>query len=104
MARRIDIYLCSACEGIAPQWVGRCPHCGQWNTLAVTRRGADSATAAGSVAVSLRQVDGCEARPMPTGVVEVDRVLGGGFVAGSVTLVFGPPGVPRCCWPRPRSH
>jgi len=93
MARRIDIYLCTACEGVAPQWVGRCPHCGQWNTLAATRRGADSATAAGSVAVSLRQVDGGEARPMPTGVVEVDRVLGGGFVAGSVTLVFGPPGV-----------
>jgi DNA repair protein RadA/Sms len=41
----------------------------------------------------LRQVDGDEARPMPTGVVEVDRVLGGGFVSGSVTLVFGPPGV-----------
>jgi DNA repair protein RadA/Sms len=41
----------------------------------------------------LRQVDGDEARPMPTGVVEVDRVLGGGFASGSVTLVFGPPGV-----------
>ncbi len=47
----------------------------------------------GAVAVSLRHVDGCEALPMPTGVVEVDRVLAGGFVAGSVTLVFGPPGV-----------
>jgi DNA repair protein RadA/Sms len=99
MARRIDIYLCTACEGVAPQWVGRCPHCGQWNTLTVTRRGTDSGSALGSaspsraVAVSLRHVDGCEAQPMATGVVEVDRVLGGGFVAGSVTLVFGPPGV-----------
>ena len=51
------------------------------------------ARSTGAVAVSLRHVDGCEAAPMPTGVVEVDRVLGGGFVAGSVTLVFGPPGV-----------
>ena len=33
MARRIEIYLCTACDGVAPQWVGRCPHCGQWNTL-----------------------------------------------------------------------
>jgi len=43
--------------------------------------------------VSLSQVEGGGALPMPTGVVEVDRVLGGGFVSGSVTLVFGPPGV-----------
>jgi DNA repair protein RadA/Sms len=91
MARRMDIYLCEACEGVAPQWVGRCPHCGRWNTLAATRRG--DAAPVGSLAVSLRQVEGCEAAPMSTGVVEMDRVLGGGFVAGSVTLVFGPPGV-----------
>jgi DNA repair protein RadA/Sms len=95
MARRFEIYLCNACEGVAPQWVGRCPHCGEWNTLAATSsQKVPSAGACGSaLAVSLRQVDGAEARPMPTGVVEVDRVLGGGFVSGSVTLVFGPPGV-----------
>ena len=95
MARRFEIYLCNACEGVAPQWVGRCPHCGEWNTLAATSsQKVPSAGACGSaLAVSLRQVDGAEARPMPTGVVEVDRVLGGGFVPGSVTLVFGPPGV-----------
>lgn len=93
MARRIEIYLCTACEGVAPQWVGRCPHCGQWNTLmaSATRRGAESALS--KVAVSLCHIEGSEALPMPTGVVEVDRVLAGGFVAGSVTLVFGPPGV-----------
>jgi DNA repair protein RadA/Sms len=96
MARRIEIYLCTACDGVAPQWVGRCPHCGQWNTLtagAPRPAGSRSPVAASALAVSLRQVDGAEAQPMPTGVVEVDRVLGGGFVAGSVTLVFGPPGV-----------
>jgi len=97
MARRMDIYLCTACEGVAPQWMGRCPQCGRWNTLAVAgarapaRRGAEVAVSA--AAVSLRQVDGCEATPMSSGVAEVDRVLAGGFVAGSVTLVFGPPGV-----------
>jgi DNA repair protein RadA/Sms len=92
MARRTDVYLCAVCEGVAPQWVGRCPHCGQWNTLSVTQRSTGDVPP-DAVAVSLRLVDGSEALPMPTGVVEVDRVLGGGFVAGSVTLVFGPPGV-----------
>ena len=94
MARRFEIYLCNACEGVAPQWVGRCPHCGEWNTLAATSsQKVPSTGPGGALAVSLRQVDGGEAQPMPTGVVEVDRVLGGGVVAGSVTLVFGPPGV-----------
>ena len=95
MARRIEIYLCTACDGVAPQWVGRCPHCGQWNTLTTSgpRRRPGRPGRPGALAVSLRQVDGGGAQPMPTGVVEVDRVLGGGFVSGSVTLVFGPPGV-----------
>jgi DNA repair protein RadA/Sms len=92
MARRIEIYLCAVCDGMAPQWVGRCPHCGQWNTLAATER-PQAEVPPSALAVSLRQVDGSEAQPRPTGVVEVDRVLSGGFVAGSVTLVFGPPGV-----------
>jgi DNA repair protein RadA/Sms len=86
----MEIYLCTACEGVAPQWVGRCPHCGQWNTLAASLGATRSP---GALAVSLRLVDGGDALPMPTGVVEFDRVLAGGFVAGSVTLVFGPPGV-----------
>src|ERR1700677_1566304 len=95
MARRTDIYSCTACDGVAPQWVGRCPHCGQWNTLTTAgpRGGATGAMAGATKVVSLSQVEGGGALPMPTGVVEVDRVLGGGFVSGSVTLVFGPPGV-----------
>jgi DNA repair protein RadA/Sms len=93
MARRIETYLCNACEGMAPQWVGRCPHCGEWNTLTAGVPRSAGAGPAAAAAVSLRLVDGGEARPMPTGVVEVDRVLAGGFVSGSVTLVFGPPGV-----------
>jgi DNA repair protein RadA/Sms len=94
MARRIEIYLCNACEGVAPQWVGRCPHCGEWNTLTASApRTAAPASGCSAEVVSLRQVDCGGAQPMPTGVVEFDRVLAGGFVPGSVTLVFGPPGV-----------
>jgi DNA repair protein RadA/Sms len=96
MARLSEIYLCGACDGTAPQWVGRCPHCGRWNTLEATRRRAQPPGCRadiGAVPVPLCRVDGVGARPVPTGVVELDRVLGGGVVAGSVTLVFGPPGV-----------
>ncbi|HWE67211.1 MAG TPA: DNA repair protein RadA [Acidimicrobiales bacterium] len=92
MARPIEIYLCVQCDGTAAQWVGRCPHCGQWNTLQATRR-TPAAAGPDTQAVSLRQVVGAAVRPMATGVGELDRVLGGGFVAGSVTLVYGPPGV-----------
>ena len=91
MARPMEIYRCTECEGVVRRWVGRCPHCGRWNTLSATRAGAIPPAGAG--AVSLRRVDGSDARPMPTGIAEVDRVLAGGFVSGSVTLVFGPPGV-----------
>jgi DNA repair protein RadA/Sms len=104
MARSTKIYQCSTCGGTALKWAGRCPHCAEWNTLAATLRA--SATAMGAAAnpggaagvatvgaVPLREVVGGDALPMATGVDEVDRVLGGGVVAGAVTLVFGPPGV-----------
>jgi DNA repair protein RadA/Sms len=91
MARTSETYLCASCEETTLQWVGRCPHCGEWNTLtAWVRPGGATPT---SRAVPLCAIDGADALPRATGVGEVDRVLGGGFVAGSATLVFGPPGV-----------
>ncbi|MGP0029613.1 MAG: AAA family ATPase [Acidimicrobiales bacterium] len=83
MTRPTETYRCTTCAGTAPRWAGRCPHCAQWNTLSASRPGA----------VALRGVAGGDAVPVATGVGEFDRVMGGGFVAGSVTLVFGPPGV-----------
>jgi DNA repair protein RadA/Sms len=95
MARSTEIYQCTTCGGTALQWVGRCPQCAEWNTLAASPRqaAANTNTAAAPQAVALREIVGGDALPMATGVDEVDRVLGGGFVAGAVTLVFGPPGV-----------
>jgi DNA repair protein RadA/Sms len=92
MARSTDVYQCTTCEGTAPRWAGRCPHCAEWNTLAATPRAPAPATPTNR-AVPLHKVLGGDALPMATGVEEVDRVLGGGIVAGAVTLVFGPPGV-----------
>jgi DNA repair protein RadA/Sms len=87
---KATIFTCTTCEGQSPRWVGRCSFCGGWNTLQAPTA---AVAAPGRDAVSLHLVSGGGALPIPTGMSEVDRVLGGGFVPGSVTLVFGPPGV-----------
>jgi DNA repair protein RadA/Sms len=97
MARSRDVFLCTVCETEALQWVGRCPHCGQWNTLIamINTGGAPRGSASAPPELrALKTVDPCgDARPLVTYVSELDRVLGGGFVAGSATLLFGPPGI-----------
>lgn len=81
--------------------MGRCPGCGEWNSLEVSAlpRGGVSGLGAGPADEGatdgprrLADVDPDGARPVPTGLVEVDRVLGGGLVPGSATLLFGEPG------------
>lgn len=90
-------FACDECGVTSPRWSGRCPGCGEWNTLAAvvirpsTARSDERGPAAFPVALCEVSTEG--ARPLPTGVGELDRVLGGGVVAGSVTLLFGPPGV-----------
>jgi DNA repair protein RadA/Sms len=95
---RSDVpYVCTACGTTSLRWVGRCGHCGEWNTLGPAsvrvHRPGRAANADTVPAVALRDVSSDAARPLPTGVSELDRVLGGGVVTGSVTLVFGPPGI-----------
>lgn len=88
------VFSCAACAATSLRWVGRCPSCGEWNTFApATSRGRGGAAVSCATPVPLRDVSTEGARPMPTGVGELDRVLGGGVVAGSVTLLFGPPGI-----------
>ena len=98
MAKTRTIYKCQACGNAQPQWAGQCPSCEQWNTLveeADGPRSARGATYAGPAAkaVRLTSVDASGARARPTYVTELDRVLGGGLVPGSVTLLGGEPGV-----------
>src|SRR5580693_5992595 len=95
-ARDGGAYLCGSCDATSLQWAGRCPACGEGNTLgpAPVRRGSSkSPRAEGAPALALVDVSTDGTRPLPTGVSEVDRVMGGGVVAGSVTLLFGPPGI-----------
>ncbi len=96
-ARSDVFYLCRACEATSLRWVGRCPSCGAWNTFGPSsprpRSTRPGVAAPGAPAVTLADVSTEAARPLPTGVSELDRVLGGGVVGGSVTLLFGPPGI-----------
>jgi DNA repair protein RadA/Sms len=92
-----SVYRCTACAATSLRWVGRCPGCGEWNTFAAARVRVHKATGGAAAhprpAVVLRDVSSDGARPLPTGVSELDRVMGGGVVGGSVTLLFGPPGI-----------
>jgi DNA repair protein RadA/Sms len=102
MAKLRTVHRCTECGTGAPQWVGRCPGCGEWNTLVEEveeSRAVASLVAMRAAAspaerpVPLFEVDASEYVARPTGIGELDRVLGGGFVPGSVTLVGGEPGI-----------
>ena len=96
MARATASFRCSECGTASLQWVGRCPECQAWGT--VTEVGATERRAAASGAVStparpIAELDAEQARARPTGIGELDRVLGKGLVPGSVILLAGEPGV-----------
>jgi DNA repair protein RadA/Sms len=106
MARPISVFVCSACGGETLKWQGQCPACGEWNSLeqrAVRRiagaagtRGGPGQSAAGSAAGSLVPLSPgkeLDLARLPSGQGELDRVLGGGIVPGSVTLLGGDPGI-----------
>ncbi len=106
MAKIKTVYVCAECGQSSPRWLGRCPGCNAWGTLAEERERASATTtrlsahAAGPGAdvsrgkpVKLSQVEPDGARRMVTGIAELDRVLGGGLVSGGVVLVGGDPGI-----------
>ncbi|MFF4651023.1 DNA repair protein RadA [Streptomyces sp. NPDC001380] len=89
-------YRCTECGNQLPKWVGRCPECNAWGTVEEYGAVPVRTTAAGPVSAPARpiaQVDGQVATARPTGVDELDRVLGGGLVPGAVVLLAGEPGV-----------
>ncbi|HZN13940.1 MAG TPA: DNA repair protein RadA [Acidimicrobiales bacterium] len=84
-------YRCTDCHAEAPRWTGRCPDCGAWNSI-VEDACAEGGTPPVAV-TALGDVAQSASAPRPTGIGELDRVLGGGLVAGSVTLLGGEPGI-----------
>lgn len=101
------IYVCTQCGETSPRWLGRCPSCGAWNTMTEDVV-AEPAKASGGKAAAAPRVTGQtslvaqklknistteEKSRIITGISELDRVLGGGIVIGSVTLIGGEPGI-----------
>ncbi|MEO6794058.1 MAG: DNA repair protein RadA, partial [Mycobacterium sp.] len=98
MAKARSLYRCSDCGNTTAKWLGRCPECGSWGgidpaALAAAPSSGIRAAAPARPAVPISSIALGGARPQPTGVGELDRVLGGGIVPGSVTLLAGDPGV-----------
>jgi DNA repair protein RadA/Sms len=106
------VFVCQSCGAQAPKWMGRCPDCGEWNTLVEERvadppRGAAAGGTGGAGGVESRyglsssgnaarlfaDVDSVAAERISTGISEMDRVLGGGIVPGSLVLLGGEPGI-----------
>ncbi|MEO6651379.1 MAG: DNA repair protein RadA [Ilumatobacteraceae bacterium] len=89
-------HVCTDCGASHPKWAGQCSSCGQWNTLveeAIVPGGAASIGPPTSTAMLIREIDPLTSAPRPTKIGELDRVLGGGIVPGSVTLLGGEPGI-----------
>jgi DNA repair protein RadA/Sms len=98
MAKARTVFRCPDCGASAPKWVGQCPGCEAWGSLVEELDAPLEAVAVGLVPssgppVPIGDVDPTEFNPRPTGVGELDRVLGGGLVPGSVTLLGGEPGI-----------
>ena len=94
MSRTKVLFRCRECGGTAPQWLGRCPGCDAWSTLEEERSGAADAhrSLAAGEAMPMDGVTTGEAALLGTGVSELDRVLAGGLVPGSATVIGGEPG------------
>ena len=103
MAKSKTVYICSECGYQTPRWLGKCPDCGSWNTLEEQAAAPVSALvdekklkrAPGSDAPALRvdEIPELSMERSSTGISELDRVLGGGVVDGSLVLVGGDPGI-----------
>ena len=104
MAKEKTIFTCSECGGSSPRWLGKCPACGAWNTLieAVVDSAPGKNRYSASQFVGLAQaqavmplsaIEASEVDRTPSGIGELDRVLGGGIVEGGVVLIGGDPGI-----------
>lgn len=94
------VFYCTDCGNETPKWQGKCPSCGSWNTLVeqpaetIKKPGIrQSKASTGKTAIPLSQLDITEEIRIGTGLHELDRVLGGGLVKGSLVLVGGAPGI-----------
>jgi DNA repair protein RadA/Sms len=94
MARASPVFVCGSCGGETLKWQGQCPLCGEWNSLEQRRAAAARSTpAAKAVALGSAVATAAAEGRIASGAQELDRVLGGGIVPGSVILLGGDPGI-----------
>ena len=96
MAKAKSVFYCTECGNETLKWQGKCPSCGAWNTIVEhkeTGRSSAASTVAGRMPERLSQMEAEEELRFSTGIGELDRVLGGGAVTGSLVLVGGAPGI-----------
>lgn len=98
MAKSSSIFVCSECGYESPKWLGKCPACNSWNTfyeekISKSSKSSDSRTREVNKPIQLNSVEGKEEIRRKTGTEELDRVLGGGLVKGSLVLLGGEPGI-----------
>jgi DNA repair protein RadA/Sms len=87
------VFTCSACGSETAKWMGQCPGCNAWNTLVEEARGKAKATRTASRPQRLHEVEAPRYARLHTGIGELDRILGGGVVPGSLVLIGGSPGI-----------
>ena len=96
-SKAIYQFVCQHCGNTSPRWIGRCPSCDEWNSYVEERIEKSKANnikqAFRPTPIPITDIEGGKEERLPTRIGELDRVLGGGFVPGSVVLVGGDPGI-----------
>ena len=98
MAKQSTVFVCSNCGNESSKWFGRCTACGEWNTCYEEKintkvNGGKSSAKKEASPIKLNEVKKQDILKTSTGFAELDRVLGGGLVKGSLTLLGGEPGI-----------
>ncbi len=100
MAKVKSIFVCQQCGYESPKWLGKCPACNEWNSFveeikneAINKKSIDKNIVLNNMPKSISDIKSGEKERFKTNLVELDRVLGGGLVRGSLTLISGAPGI-----------
>ena len=98
MAKNKTVFVCSGCGYESPKWMGKCPACNEWNSFYEEKVISNSSSNSSkkkeiSKPIELNKIEGKTTSKVSTGFNELDRVLGGGLVNGSLILLGGEPGI-----------